>query len=111
MLGSILLHAGFSGALFICVGTTSGLPLHLDSIGWKIWFAAPMPASSLVIGRMLAHRAAGRELAACLVFAILVSIYMLAPALGNNSGFFALLCILIVSVTVAWGRRPGHLAV
>jgi hypothetical protein len=66
--------------LFVWTYKASGPPLHLDSIGWKIWFALPMAVSSLWIGRMLARKAPGRELAACLVFAVLVSIYDLTPS-------------------------------
>ena len=47
-----------------------GHPLYLDSAGWKLWFAAPVLIRSLFTGRMLARWAPGRELAACLVYAI-----------------------------------------
>jgi hypothetical protein len=103
-IGIDLLHAGLSGAAFFGVAMASGPPLHLNSIGWKIWFAAPIPVSSLLIGWMLARWAPGRELAACVAFAILVSIYNLVPPLGDNGAFSALLCILIVPAGAAWGR-------
>jgi hypothetical protein len=83
-------------------------------LGWKIWFGAPVLVSSLLIGRMLARWAPGRELAAGVVYAVFVSIYNLVPMLGDNGGVTALLCILIVPAGVAWGRyrrlsatRPG----
>jgi hypothetical protein len=76
----------------------------LDSIGWKIWFTTPVLVSSLLIGRMLARRAPGRELAACLMYAILVSVYDLVPMFGDNGGFSTLLCIIIVLAGAAWGR-------
>jgi hypothetical protein len=82
----------------------SGHPLHSDWIGWKLWFAAPVLVTSLFIGRMLAHRAPGRELAACVVYAILVSIYNLVPMFGNNGAFSALACIVMVPAGAAWGR-------
>jgi hypothetical protein len=58
----------------------------------------------LFIGWMLARRAPGRELPACLVYAILVSIYNLVPMFGNNGTFPNTLCILLVLAGAAWGR-------
>ena len=74
-IGIDLVFAGLSGVAFFSAAMASGHPLHLDSIGWKLWFTAPVLVSSLLIGRMLAHWAPKRELAACVVYAILVSIY------------------------------------
>jgi hypothetical protein len=99
--GIDLLFAGLSGVAFF-LGASARL--HLDSIGWKIWFAAPIPVSSLLIGRMLARWAPGRELAACVVYALLASIYNLVPLFDDNGVFSALLCVLIVPVGAAWGR-------
>jgi hypothetical protein len=76
----------------------------LDSIGWKLWFTAPVLVSSLFVGRLLARWAPGRELAACVVYAILASIYNLLPMLGDNGAVSTLLCILIVPAGAAWGR-------
>ena len=78
-------------------------------IGWKIgWWVglvvAPIPVSSLLIGRILARWAPGRELAACVVYATVSSIYNLVPLLGNNGALTALLCVLIVPAGAAWGR-------
>ncbi|MGA3239625.1 MAG: hypothetical protein ABSG03_25390 [Bryobacteraceae bacterium] len=103
-IGIDLVFAGLSGAAFFRAAMASGHPLHLDSIGWKLWFTAPVVVSSLLIGRMLAHWATRRELAACVVYAILASIYNLVPMLGDNGAFSALLCILIVPAGAAWGR-------
>jgi len=103
-IGIELLDAGLSGVAFFWAAMASGPPLHLDSIGWKIWFAAPIPVSSLLIGRMLARWAPGRELAACVVYAILAAIYNLVPLPGDNGAFSALVCILIVLAEAAWGR-------
>lgn len=107
-----LLFAGLDGVVGFIAIYTSGNHLPLDSIGWKLWFAAPVLVSSLLIGRILARWAPGRELAACVVYAVLVSIYNLVPMLGNNGAGTALMCILIVPFGAAWGRwlgamRPG----
>ena len=103
-IGIDLLFAGLSGVAFFIVGGVSGHPIQLDSIGWKVWFAAPVLVSSLLVGRILARWAPGRELAACVVYAVLVSIYNLTPMLDDNGGFTALLCLLIVPAGAAWGR-------
>jgi len=100
-IGMDLILAGLSGVAFFGAAIAS---LHLDSIGWKLWFTAPMLVSSLLVGRMLAHWAPRRELAACVVYAILASIYNLVPMLGDNGAFSVLLCILIVPAGAAWGR-------
>jgi hypothetical protein len=68
-IGVDLVFAGLSGLAFFGAAMASGHPLHLDSIGWKFWFAAPALLTSLLIGRILAHWAPGRELAACVVCA------------------------------------------
>jgi hypothetical protein len=103
-IGIDLLFAGLSGVAFFIAAYRSGNHLDLNSIGWKVWFVAPVLISSLLVGRMLARRAPGRELAACLMYAILVSIYNLVPMLGDNGGVAALLCILTVPAGAAWGR-------
>ena len=104
-IGIDLLFAFASGVAFFIAGLVSGYPFHLDSIGWKIWFTAPTLVSSLLIGRMVVRWAPGRELAACLVFAFLVSAYDLVPMFGDNGGFSALSCILIVLTAAVWGRN------
>lgn len=101
-IGIDLLFAGLSGVAFFWAA--SGHPLHSDSIGWKLSFTAPALVSSLSIGRMLARWAPRRELAACVVFAILASIYNVVPMLGDNGAFSAWLCILLVPAGAAWGR-------
>ncbi len=103
-IGIDLAFAGLSGFAFFQSAMASGHPLHLDSIGWQLWFALPVVVSSLFIGRMLAHWAPGRELAACVACTILTSIYNLAPMLGDNGTISALLCILVVPAGAAWGR-------
>ena len=98
-----LFFAALSGFAFFAAARSGGTP-NLNSLGWKLWFTAPVLVSSLVIGRMLARWAPRRELAACVVYAILVSIYNLVPMLGDNGAFSALLCLLIVPPAAAWGR-------
>ena len=68
-IGMELLFASLSGFVFFGASMVSGHSPHLDSIGWKLWFIAPVLVSSLFVGRLLARRARGRELAACLVYA------------------------------------------
>jgi hypothetical protein len=108
-IGIDLMFAGISGAMFF-IAYVSGHPLHSDSIGWSIWFITPALVSSLLIGRMLARRAPGRELAACLVYATFVSVYNLVPVFGDNGGFSAVLCILTVLAGAAWGRYRTNAA-
>lgn len=103
-IGIDLLFAGLSGVAFFGAAVATGHPLHLDSIGWKLWFTAPVLVSSLAIGRMLARWAPGSELAACVAYTIVASIYNLFPMLGDNGAFSALLCVLIVPAGAAWGR-------
>jgi hypothetical protein len=103
-IGIDLIFAGLSGVAFFGTAMASGHPLHLESIGWRLWFTAPVLVSSLFVGRMLARWAPGRELAACVVYAILASIYNLLPMMGDNGALAALLCILIVPAGAAWGR-------
>ncbi len=100
-----LLFAFLSGVAFFWAAMTSGHQLHLDSLGWKLWFIAPVLVSSLLIGRILAHWAPRRELAACVVYLTVASIYNLVPMLGDNGASSALLCILIVPAGAAWGRE------
>src|SRR5579871_1596728 len=42
-----LLFAGLSGVAFYGAAALGGHPLHMDSLGWKLWFAAPVRISSL----------------------------------------------------------------
>jgi hypothetical protein len=100
IIGSAILVGAFMGAFHIGIRI---LP-EVDSIGFKIWFTVPMVVGPLLVGRLLARWAPGRELAACLMYAILVSIYNLVPMLGGSGGFSALVCVLIVPAGAAWGR-------
>jgi hypothetical protein len=71
------------GVGFIIVAYLTGRPLLLGSIGrtiWGIiWFNAPMLLTSLGTGRMLARWVPGRELAACLMYVILLLTWNLFP--------------------------------
>jgi hypothetical protein len=100
------LGAALNGAAFFISAYRTGRPPQLGSIGWTIWSSAPL-LTSLGIGRMLARWAPGRELAACLMYAILLSIYNLVPLPAFDGGIevSALLCMLIVLAGAAWGRR------
>jgi len=101
------LRAALDGLAFFMVAYWTGRPLHLGSIGWIIWFNAPMLLTSLGTGRMLARWAPGRELAACLMFAILLAIYNLVPIPIFDGGIAgsASLCMPIVLAGAAWGRQ------
>jgi hypothetical protein len=109
--GIDLLFAGLDGAAFFAAAYRSGTRLQLDSPGWRIWFAVPTVASSLLIGRMLAHWAPSRELAACLIYAIVVAIYNLVPMLGDNGVFATFWCVVFVVAGAGWGRRRRLCAV
>jgi len=101
------LFAALNGLAFFIVAHQTGRPFKLDSIGWIIWLNAPLLSTSLGIGRMLARWAPGRELAACLMYAILLSIYNLVPIPMFDGGIevSASLCMLMVLAGAVWGRR------
>ena len=103
-IGIDLVFAVLSGAAFYWNVMPGWRPLHLDSMGWRIWFNLPALLGSVLVGRMLARWAPGRELAACVAYSILAAIYNLVPILGDNGAFTALLCILIVPAGAMWGR-------
>jgi hypothetical protein len=95
-IGIDMLHAFLTGIVFF-VGA--------NSMEWRFWLAARLLVSSVLIGRLLARWSPGRELAACVAFAVIISIYDLTPMLGSDGGVSALLSILIVSAAAAWGRH------
>jgi hypothetical protein len=101
------LCAGLDGVAFFIVAYRTGRPFNLDSIGWINWLNAPLLLTSLGIGRMLARWAPSRELAACLMYAILLSIYNLVPIPLFDGGIevSASLCMLIVLAGAAWGLQ------
>jgi hypothetical protein len=59
-IGVELVFTGLSGLAFFGAIMGSGHPLHLDSIGWKLWFAAPVVVSSLFIGVVMYSNGSGR---------------------------------------------------
>jgi hypothetical protein len=73
------LCAALNGVAFFIVAHRTGRPLHLGSIGLTIRLNAPLLSTSLGIGRMLARWAPGRELVACLIYAMLLSTWNLVP--------------------------------
>jgi hypothetical protein len=101
------LCAALNGVAFFIVAYRTGRPFNLNSTGWIIWLNAPLLLTSLGIGRMLARWAPGRELAACLMYAILLSIYNLVPIPIFDGGIAgsASLCMLIVLAGAVWGRQ------
>jgi hypothetical protein len=109
-----LLLAGLSGVAFF-VAARSGHPAQLSSIWWIIGLDAPALLMLLLIGRMLARWAPGRELSACLAYAILGSIFSLIADLihPGGLGFSALLWVFLgdaaqrtlVLAGAVWGRH------
>ncbi|HEY1753985.1 MAG TPA: hypothetical protein VGG72_01220 [Bryobacteraceae bacterium] len=78
--GMLLLFGFLDGIVFFTAAYLSGKDLPLDFTGWKIWLAAPVLFGSLLVGRMLARWGPGRELAACVIFAILAALCNLSHA-------------------------------
>jgi hypothetical protein len=121
-----LLFAGLTGiAFFFAVysGHNEALshalkhPSQLSSIWWTIGLDAPPLVLLLLIGRMLARWAPGRELGACLVYAIIGSIFYLVTDLINTGGLgsSAVLWIFLgdaaqralVLAGAMWGRHKS----
>jgi hypothetical protein len=107
-----LLLAGLSGVAFF-VAAWSGHPAQLSSIWWIIGLDAPPLLMLLLIGRMLARWAPGRELSACLAYAILGSIFIADLVYSGGLGFSALLWVFLgdaaqrtlVLAGAVWGRH------
>jgi hypothetical protein len=87
-----LLLAGVTGLVFFvmpvsavssALGAWSGHQVHPS----YAWWIAPQLAISVLIGRMLARWAPGRELSACLAFGILGSIFSLCADVISPGGF------------------------
>jgi hypothetical protein len=108
-----LFLAGLSGVAFF-VAAWSGHEAHLRSIWWIIGLDAPPLIMSFLIGRMLARLAPGRELSACLAYAILGSIFSFIMMFVDSGdlGFPALLWVFLsdaaqrtpVLAGATWGR-------
>ncbi len=118
-----LLCAGLTGAAFFVaaqsghpayVAGTTGQP-HLTSMWLTIGLHAPALVILLLIGRMLARWAPGRELGACLAYALLGSVFCLISDLVDSGGlgFPALLWVFLgdaaqralVLAGAVWGRH------
>jgi hypothetical protein len=102
--GMLLLFGFLDGIVFFTAAYLSGKELPLDFTGWKIWLAAPVLFGSLLVGRTLARWGPGRELAACVIFAILAALCNLVPMLRYIVGSDPWWGVLIVPVAAAGGR-------
>jgi hypothetical protein len=69
-----LLVAGLSVVALVAAHIKSGHPVEVVSIGYSIWFFVPALLIPLLTGRLLARWAPGREMSACLAYAIICSI-------------------------------------
>jgi hypothetical protein len=108
-----LLLAGLSGVVFFIVAW-SGRQIQLGSMWWTIGLGTQQLVISLLIGRMLARWAPGRELGACLAYAILGSIFsfivifVFPGGLGLSALFWVFLSDAAKRTPVlagaAWGR-------
>jgi hypothetical protein len=111
-----LLLAFLSGIAFF-TAAWSGHQIQLSSIWWRIGLDAPPLVISLLVGRMLARWAPGRELAACLGYAILGSIFSFVMMFVSPGGigFSTLLWVFLgdaaqrtpVLAGAVWGRTKG----
>jgi hypothetical protein len=105
-----LLLAGLTGVVFFVIAW-SGHHVHPSSA----WWIAPQLVISVLIGRVLARWAPGRELSACLAYGILGSIVSLCAdvispgGLGSSTLFWLFLGDVAQRIPVlagaAWGRR------
>ncbi|HEY2012590.1 MAG TPA: hypothetical protein VGH38_03765, partial [Bryobacteraceae bacterium] len=99
-----LLLAGISGVTFF-IAARSGHEVQLGSTWWTIGLGAPPLVLSLVIGRMLARWAPGRELSACLAYAILGVIFSLIMMFVSPGGL-GFPAVLWVFLSDAAQRTP-----
>ncbi len=112
--GASALLGSLSGVAFF-VAAFSGHPAQVNSIWWTIGLHAPMLVASLLVGRILARRAPGAELGACLAYAILGSISSVVVTVVSPGGlgFSALLWVFLsdaaqrtpVVAGAVWGRH------
>jgi hypothetical protein len=108
-----LLLAFLSGVAFF-VAAWSGHQVRLGSGWWTIGLDTPPLVISLLIGRILARLAPGRELGACLAYAILGAIFSFTMMVVSSGGlgFSALLWAFLgdaaqrtpVLAGAVWGR-------
>jgi hypothetical protein len=97
------------------VGAVIRSPGGLNSVGWRLFFNAPTLVIPILIGRILARWAPGHELATCLAYAILHSIFNVVIMILFPGGiaFSALLRGILSDAAeqspllagAVWGRR------
>jgi hypothetical protein len=113
--GASLLFAGLSGVVFF-VESWNGLPVRVNSMWRTIGLEAPTLLLAMWIGRRLARWAPGRELSACLAYAIAGSLFSFAMMLVAPGGLgpSALWGVFLgdavrrlpVLAGAMWGRDP-----
>jgi len=102
------LFAALSGLIFIFVSW-----LHLTAAPWSIVLSAQPLITSLIIGRILARRAVGRELAAGLVYFVLAPIVNIISDPPEGLSMLAVVVLLLADAATqapalagaVWGRR------
>ena len=109
-----VLFAGLSGLLFFVVAR-NGQHVDWNSGWWTIVLDTPTLLMSLCIGRMLARLAPGRELSACLAYAMVGSLFSVLMMFVSPGGlaFSALLAVFVgdlalrtpVIAGTVWGRH------
>jgi hypothetical protein len=109
-----LLLAGFTGVVFF-LAAWYGHRVPVNSVGWVIALDVPELVVSVLIGRILARWAPGREWSVCLAYGILGSIFSIIMMFVSPGGLgpSALLGVLLSDVTkripvlagAVWGRR------
>lgn len=109
-----LLLAGFTGVVFF-LAAWHGRPVPLNSVWWVIALDVPELVVSVLIGRILARWAPGRELSACLAYGILGSLFAIIMMFVSPWGLgpSALLWVFLSDVTkrvpvlagAVWGRH------
>ncbi|HEY6342242.1 MAG TPA: hypothetical protein VIY49_12175 [Bryobacteraceae bacterium] len=111
-----LLLAGLTGVVFF-LAAWYGHRVPLNSVWWVIALDVPELLVSVLIGRILARWAPGRELSACLAYGILGSIFSIIMIFVSTGGLgpSALLWVFLSDVTkripvlagAVWGRHRG----
>jgi hypothetical protein len=99
-----VLFAALCGVVFFFVAY-NGHQLNLGSVWWIVALHAPTLVISVWIGRMLARWAPGRELAVCLVYGIVGSVFNVAMNIVSPGGL-GLSALLVVFLSDAAQRTP-----
>jgi hypothetical protein len=115
VLAAVLIAFLSGSAFFIAAMSAGGHRFDIHSLWWTIGLDAPPLIASWIIGRALARWAPGRELAACLAYAIAGSIFSLILDIvcPGGLGLSALLGVFLVDVAqrtpvlagALWGRH------